>query len=35
MSLFAPGVKRQWKVIPMGDLNAATIFVVIMMKLQI
>ena len=34
MEFFIPNGKRQWKVTPMGALNAAPIFVAMMMKLQ-
>ena len=34
LELFTPYRKRQWKVMPMGALNAAPIFVAMMMKLQ-
>ena len=34
LELFNPDGKRQWKVMPMGDLNAAPKFVAMMMKLK-
>ena len=34
-SLFTPDVKRRWKVMHMGDLNAGPMIVSMMMKLQI
>ena len=34
LALFTPDGNRQWKVMPMGDLNAAPTFVVMMMKVQ-
>ena len=34
LTLFTPDGKRWWKVIPMGDLNAAPTFVLNVMKLQ-
>ena len=33
LSLFTPDGKWQWKVMPMGDLNAAPTYVATMMKL--
>ena len=33
LAFFTPDRKRQWKVMPMGDLNVAPKFVATMMKL--
>ena len=34
MAFSTPDIKRRWKVMPMGDLNAAPTFVEMTMKLQ-
>ena len=34
LTLFTPYINQQWKVMPMGDLNAAPTFVLNVMKLQ-
>ena len=35
LAFFTPDVNRQWKVVPMGALNAAPVFVAMIVKLQI